>query len=59
MDQIGARCWPEWARQMQGGALLVPLCAAEKSIAARPAEAAPRSQTPQRVQRNAPNTPTR
>ena len=34
----------------------MPLCAGEKSIAARPRKAAPTSQTPQRVQRNASST---
>ena len=39
-----------------GRGLCLCRCAGEKSIAARPRKAAPASQTPQRVQRNASNT---
>ena len=56
MDQLEQDAGQTGQADAWGGALLVPLCAGEKSIAARPAEAAPRSQTPQRVQRNTSNT---
>ena len=55
-DQPAAGSWPDWPGRCREGALLVPLCAGEKSIAPRPRRAAPTSQTPQRVQRNASNT---
>ena len=59
MDQLEQDAGQTGQADAWGGALLVPLCAGEKSIAARPRKAAPTSPTPQRVQRNASNTPTR